>query len=114
MVDAEQVGRAFANIIANAVQSMTGKGELRLSTDIKGDHAWVKFEDTGCGISEENLDKIFEPLFTTKPKGIGLGLAITKRLIKQNKGTIKVTSEVNKGTAFTIRLPLESKEVKVA
>ncbi len=114
MVDAEQVGRAFANIIANAVQSMTGKGELRLSTDIKGDHAWVKFEDTGCGISEENLDKIFEPLFTTKPRGIGLGLAITKRLIKQNKGTIKVTSEVNKGAAFTIRLPLQSKEVKVA
>ena len=114
MVDAEQVGRAFANIIANAVQSMTDNGELRLSSGIGKKSAWIKFEDTGCGVSEENLDKIFEPLFTTKPKGIGLGLAITKRLIEQNSGTIKVTSQVNEGTAFTIRLPLMSKEVKVA
>ena len=114
MVDAEQVGRAFANIVANAVQSMTGKGELRLSSGIDGDCVWVKFEDTGCGISEENLEKIFEPLFTSKPKGIGLGLAITKRLIEQNSGAIEVTSEVNRGTAFTVRLPLQNKEVKVA
>ena len=114
MVDSEQVGRAFANIIANAVQSMTGKGELRLSTGIEGERVWVKVEDTGCGISGENLEKIFEPLYTTKPKGIGLGLAITKRLIEQNSGTIEVASEVNKGTTFTIRLPLQNKEVKVA
>jgi len=114
MVDAEQVGRAFANIIANAVQSMQDKGELRLSSGVEDDSVWIKVEDTGCGISEENLNKIFEPLFTTKPRGIGLGLAITKRLVEQNSGEIEVTSQVNGGTAFIVRLPLEKKEAKVA
>ena len=114
MVDAEQVGRAFANIIANAVQSMKDKGELRLSSGIEDDSVWIKVEDTGCGISEENLNKIFEPLFTTKPRGIGLGLAITKRLVEQNSGEIEVTSRVNGGTAFIVSLPLEKKEAKVA
>ncbi len=111
-VDSEQVGRAFANIITNAIQSISGKGELRLSTGTQDEHAWVKFEDTGCGITEENLHKLFEPLFTTKPKGIGLGLAITKRLVEQNGGLIKVASQVGKGTAFTIELPLQKGEVK--
>ena len=113
MIDGEQVGRAFANIIANAVQSMNGKGELRLSTGIDGGCVWGRVEDTGCGINEENLEKIFEPLYTTKSKGIGLGLAITRRLVEQNSGSIEVASQVNKGTAFTIRLPLQKKEVKV-
>jgi len=110
-VDAEQVGRAFANIISNGIQSISDKGEFKISTGVDGGYAWARFEDTGCGISEENLDRIFEPLFTTKPKGIGLGLAITRRLIEQNGGTIEVKSEVAKGTAFTIRFPLQQKEV---
>ncbi|MFC1964156.1 sensor histidine kinase [Chloroflexota bacterium] len=105
--DSEQVGRAFANIVSNAVQSTNGKGELKITTGTKADSAWVRFEDNGCGIPPENLSKIYEPLFTTKPKGIGLGLAITKRLIEQNKGKIEVASEVGKGTVFTIRLPLQ-------
>ncbi|MEE8473260.1 MAG: ATP-binding protein, partial [Dehalococcoidia bacterium] len=104
--DAEQVGRAFANIISNAIQSMSGDGELNISTDVGDGHAWVRFTDTGCGIPEENLDRIFEPLFTTKSKGIGLGLAITGRLIEQNGGTMEVASEVEKGTTFSIGLPL--------
>ena len=105
--DSEQVGRVFANVISNAAQSMNNHGELRISTGAEDGSAWVKFEDNGCGIPEENLDKIFEPLFTTKPKGIGLGLAITKRLVEQNKGKIEVASEVSKGTTFTVRLPLQ-------
>ncbi|MFC1964681.1 nitrogen regulation protein NR(II) [Chloroflexota bacterium] len=109
VADAEQVGRAFANIISNAVQSMNGNGKLRISTSVDDSLAWVKFEDNGCGISEENLEKIFEPLFTTKPKGIGLGLAITKRLIEQNDGKIAVNSQVGKGTTFTTRLPLRKR-----
>ena len=105
--DAEQVSRVFANIISNAIQAMNSKGELKISTGQEDGLAWAKFEDSGCGIPEENLDRIFEPLFTTKPKGIGLGLAITKRLVEQNKGTIEVTSQVKKGTTFTVRLPLQ-------
>lgn len=109
MADAEQVSRAFANIISNAVQAITGKGELRISTGIEDGLAWVKFEDTGCGIPEQNMPRIFEPLFTTKPKGIGLGLAITKRLVDQNSGIIEVKSQVAKGTTFTVRLPTQKR-----
>ena len=106
-IDSEQVGRAFANIISNALQSMNSHGELKIRTGVRNGSAWVKFEDNGCGIPQENLEKIFEPLFTTKPKGIGLGLAITKRLIEQNKGTIEITSRVSQGTTFTIKLPIK-------
>ncbi|MFC1962376.1 ATP-binding protein [Chloroflexota bacterium] len=107
--DSEQVGRAFANIVSNAVQAMNGKGQLKITSGTEADAAWVSFEDNGCGIPQENLGKIFEPLFTTKPKGIGLGLAITRRLVEQNRGKIEVASEVAKGTLFTIRLPLQKK-----
>ena len=110
-VDAEQMGRVFANIISNAVQSMNGKGELKIRTGIEDGLAWAKFEDTGCGIPEENMDKIFEPLFTTKPKGIGLGLAITKRLVEQNSSQIEIASQVSEGTTFTVKLPLPKEEV---
>jgi len=106
-VDAEQIGRAFANIIANAVQAMNGKGELKIEAGAESNRAWLTFTDNGCGIPEENMEKIFEPLFTTKPKGIGLGLAITRRLVEQNQGAIEVASEVRRGTTFTVRLPLD-------
>lgn len=108
-VDAEQMGRAFVNIIANSVQSMSGGGKLKISTGLEDGSVWVKFEDTGCGIPRENMAKIFDPLFTTKAKGTGLGLAITKRMVEQNSGTIEVTSEVAQGTIFTIRLPLKER-----
>ena len=107
--DAEQISRVFTNIISNAIQAMNGKGELKIDTGLENGFAWTKFTDTGCGIPEENLEKIFEPLFTTKPKGIGLGLAITKRLVEQNGGKIEVASQIDKGTTFTVKLPLEKR-----
>lgn len=110
LIDADQIGRAFANILSNAIQAIGGAGEIRISSAITGDFASINFEDTGCGIPPENLDRIFEPLFTTKPKGTGLGLAITKKLVEQNGGTVAVTSEVSKGTTFSVNLPLEGKE----
>jgi signal transduction histidine kinase len=111
--DAEQISRVFTNIIANAVQAMNGQGELHIDTDADNDYVCIQFKDNGCGIPEENLEKIFEPLFTTKPKGIGLGLAITKRLVEQNGGIIDVSSRPEKGTTFTIKLPLEKRRQKV-
>ncbi len=108
--DAEQINRVFTNIITNAVQAMNGReGKLEIDTGEDGDHVWVRFKDNGCGIPPENLEKIYEPLFTTKPKGIGLGLAITRRLVEQNGGKIEVESEVGKGTVFTVKLPLENR-----
>jgi len=110
-VDPEQIGQAFTNVINNAVQSMTSGGELLVSTGQDDTRAWIKFTDTGCGIPAENLTRVFEPLFTTKPKGIGLGLAITRRMVEQNSGVIEVESLVGKGTTFTLKLPLTKKEV---
>ena len=86
---------------------MNGNGRLQVSTGIDGAYVWARIQDNGCGIPQENLEKIYEPLFTTKPKGIGLGLAITRRLVDQNRGMIEVESEVDKGTTFTIKLPLK-------
>jgi signal transduction histidine kinase len=105
--DAEQISRVFTNIISNALQAMNGKdGELNIDSGTEDDKVWIRFQDNGCGIPKENFDKIFEPLFTTKPKGIGLGLAITKRLVEQNGGNIEVTSQAKQGTTFTVKLPL--------
>jgi signal transduction histidine kinase len=109
-IDAEQVGRAFTNIINNAIQSINGAGEFKVITGSDGEQAWVKFIDSGCGIPPENLKKIFEPLFTTKTRGIGLGLAISKRMVEQNGGEIEVESTVGTGTTFTIKLPKITKE----
>jgi len=112
--DGEQICRVFTNIISNAIQAMSGPGakpgELDIDTGSEGDNVWVRFKDTGCGISEENMKKIFEPLFTTKPKGIGLGLAISKRLVEQNGGAIEVSSHVGEGATFTIKLPAEKRK----
>jgi signal transduction histidine kinase len=108
--DPEQMSRVFANIISNAVQSMNGKGgELNIGSEIDENFVSVIFRDNGCGIPEENLVKIFEPLFTTKPKGIGLGLAISKRLVEQNGGIIEVASRAGNGTTFTVKLPIEKR-----
>ena len=113
MVDSEQIERAFLNIMTNGLQAMNGKGSMTINTGLEDGHAWAKFTDTGCGIAEENMEKVFEPLFTTKHNGIGLGLAITRRLIEQNNGTVEVTSQVAKGTAFIVRLPLYKKEMNL-
>jgi signal transduction histidine kinase len=112
--DPEQMSRVFFNIISNAVQAMNGKaGKLDINTEPGDEYISVVFSDNGCGIPAENMEKIFEPLFTTKPKGIGLGLAISKRLVEQNGGKIEVSSEVGKGTTFTVKLPIEQRSQKL-
>jgi signal transduction histidine kinase len=109
--DPEQTARVFTNIIANAFQAMTGKeGALDIEIGADAGLAWAQFRDNGCGIPAENLGKIFEPLFTTKPRGIGLGLAISKRLAEGNGGRIEVSSQPGQGTTFTVKLPLVKKE----
>jgi signal transduction histidine kinase len=114
ITDGEQISRVFTNIISNAIQAMSGPGaprpgELMIDAGTEENYALIRFKDSGCGISEENMKKIFEPLFTTKPKGIGLGLAISKRLVEQNGGKIEVASRVGEGATFTVRLPLEKR-----
>ena len=88
-------------------------GQLVVTSESPGNE-WVavSFADTGEGIPEENLPKLFEPLFTTKAKGIGLGLAVTKTMVEGHGGTIEVQSEVGRGSTFTVRLPIRGEEGK--
>ena len=87
---------------------MTEGGKLTIAARENRKFLEVKIADTGCGIPQEAMGKIFEPLFTTKAKGIGLGLAACKTIIDRHEGNIEVESEVGKGTTFTIKLPLKS------
>jgi signal transduction histidine kinase len=115
LADLDQLAQVFGNLILNAMQAMPEGGKLVIQTfktsEVseklpKSEWVAVSFADTGVGIPEENLEKIFEPLFTTKARGIGLGLALVKILVEGHGGTVEVQSEVRKGTTFTVRLPI--------
>ncbi|MDM8549298.1 ABC transporter substrate-binding protein [Desulfobacterales bacterium HSG2] len=104
--DAEQLAQIFGNLIRNAVQAMPEGGRLIIRTESSGAETLISFTDTGAGIPEENLEKIFEPLFSTRATGIGLGLAFAKILAKGHEGAIKVQSEVGKGSTFMVSLKI--------
>jgi len=106
-IDTDQTRQVLVNMIMNAVQAMPEGGRLAVSTREKGKFLEVEISDTGCGIPKEAIGKIFDPLFTTRAKGIGLGLAVCKAVIDRHQGYIEVESEVGKGATFTIRLPLK-------
>ena len=103
-VDSELLSQAFLNLIINAIESMSGGG--RLAIKIRSDWSCVdvSFADTGAGLPEENLGKIFNPFFSTKDEGSGLGLAIVHRIVEANNGTITVRSKIDQGSVFTVRL----------
>jgi signal transduction histidine kinase len=108
LVDRVQIGQVILNLLTNAVQAMDDEGTLTIRAAGNGVAATVTFEDTGPGIPPENLDRIFEPLFTTKVRGIGLGLAVSRSLSRANDGELTVASRVGHGTVFTLRLPRAS------
>lgn len=111
VADREQLHMAFRNIVDNALSAIDGNGQLSVIVDSSDNHqAEIRFEDTGTGIPPEFLEKIFEPLFTTKAKGIGFGLSITKLIIDKHRGSIEAVSEVGKGTKIIVHLPLEPME----
>ena len=115
--DPDQLDRVFGNIVQNAIQAMSDGGRLTVKTEAtcgnepsgRSQGVSVSFTDTGPGIPEENRDKLFEPLFTTKARGIGLGLALTRTLVEGHGGTIEVESEVEKGSTFTVWLPVSGR-----
>ncbi len=106
VVDAFQIGQVLGNLIVNGYQAMPEGGRLTLKARRIGKYIALAVTDTGCGISPENQAKLFEPLFTTKHKGIGLGLSISKNLVEANGGTIEVKSSPGKGSTFTLMLPI--------
>jgi signal transduction histidine kinase len=101
-VDVEKLKIAFLNIIVNAVEAMEENGTLEITTDSSNNHCTVKISDNGRGMKKPEMDRLFEPYFTTKEKGNGLGLANTQNIILAHKGSISAESEFGKGTSFTI------------
>jgi signal transduction histidine kinase len=107
--DTDQLIKAFSNLVRNGIDSMNGGGTLSVDVFRYG-FEWLQVDirDTGTGMEKVEFDKIFEPFYTTKSgrRGIGLGLAIAKKLIEANSGRIEVDSVVGEGSKFTVRLPL--------
>ena len=99
------LGRVYRNLITNAIQATEQGGRVTIATARAGDRVEVSVEDTGSGIPADRLAAIFEDFVTTKRRGLGLGLAISKRIVEQLDGTIAVESEVGRGTRFTLRFP---------
>ncbi len=108
LADEEMIRQSLVNLIVNAVQATSPGGEVAVITSSASGGVEVRIEDTGEGMSPEELQQIFKPFFTTKHQGTGLGLSITRSIIERHEGTVSVESEVGKGTKFRLTLPLEA------
>lgn len=111
-VDPQQLKQVFLNLFLNAADAMPAGGVItaRTSHDPQGQSVIIELQDTGKGIPNELIDKIFQPFFTTKVKGTGLGLAVSKRLVEDNGGIIRVANNADQGATFTIIFPVEGEE----
>ena len=112
-VDRDQMKQAFYNVIKNSLEAMKHRGILRIRTDMDATHVIVSFKDTGGGISADNLGRVFEPYFTTKTSGSGLGLLIVRRIVREHGGEMAIESSEGKGVTLTIRLPLRDQRVRM-
>jgi two-component system, sporulation sensor kinase E len=112
-LDERLMKQALLNLVKNALAAMPGGGKLRLAALCADDELRLVVEDSGVGISEESLPKIFEPYFTTKENGTGLGLTITFKIVREHDGEITVSSRAGQGSTFTIILPVPQKEQRL-
>jgi signal transduction histidine kinase len=103
--DPEMLYRAFLNIFINAIHAVEDKGVITVTGKEDKGHCIIQIQDSGCGISEENLSRVFNPFFTTKEKGTGLGLSIVRKIVEVHEGTITIESQKNQGTTVTVTLP---------
>ena len=108
--DPDALKRVLENLVTNAVQAMPDGGQLTIKGYEEAESIVVSVKDTGGGIPDSVKDKLFTPLFTTKAKGQGFGLAVVKRITKALGGTISFESQIGKGTAFFVRLPSKTKD----
>jgi len=113
LVDAAQLQQVLVNLVKNAAQAMTTGGTLTLQTGETSDDVWVSVTDTGGGIPQEQVNRIFEPFYTTKKKGTGLGLMIVQRIVRAHNGRIELDSHVGRGTTFRIWLPLHERKPRL-
>lgn len=114
IIDPQLMKGALLNLIINAIQAMPNGGVLSLNIIADSGNVIVEVTDTGIGIPEKNLEKIFSPFFTTKPDGNGFGLSEAHKVIQAHNGSIQVKSKVGEGTTFTIQFPLRTKKIEIA
>ncbi len=112
-LDSDQIKQAFYNVVKNASQATSPGGSITVRSDLSDEHVSVIFTDTGEGISASEMSDVFQPYFTTKKSGTGLGLLIIRRIIREHGGDIKISSEKNKGTSVTISLPRFHRNVRL-
>ena len=112
-IDATQIQQVLVNLVKNASQAMTTGGTLTLQTGENSDSVWFSVADTGGGIPQEQINRIFEPFYTTKKKGSGLGLMIVQRIVRAHSGRIELDSHVGRGTTFRVWLPLHERKPRV-
>jgi len=103
--DRDRLKQVLFNLIENATQSMPEGGTLTISTGTTGGWEWIKVSDTGCGMSQETIDNLFKPFFTTRSYGSGLGLPVSKRIVADHGGFLDVSSTLGEGSTFTVNLP---------
>jgi signal transduction histidine kinase len=113
LVDRAQLKQAFYNLIKNALQASRAGGILRIRTEASETHIVVSFVDTGYGISPEQIGRIFEPYYTTKPEGSGLGLMIVQRIVREHGGTIDVESDMTRGTTVRLKLLIHERRTRL-
>ena len=107
-IDANQLLTALNNLLENALEAMPAGGTLTLKANLTSEHLLIVVEDTGCGIPKEKLAAVYDPFVTSKTKGAGLGLTLVHQVAMNHHGEIQLSSEVNRGTVVTLRLPLEA------
>jgi len=112
-LDRDQMKQALYNVIKNSFEAMKRRGILRIRTDMDDSHVSVSFTDTGGGMSAESLSRVFEPYFTTKSSGSGLGLLIVRRIVREHGGEMAIESHEGKGLTLTVRLPYLDKRVRM-
>jgi len=112
-IDATQLQQVLVNLVKNAMHAMTKGGTLTLQTGEGDDGVWVSVTDTGGGIPPEQINRIFEPFYTTKKMGTGLGLMIVQRIVRAHGGRIELESHVGRGTTFRIWLPLHERRPRL-
>jgi two-component system, sporulation sensor kinase E len=112
-LDPGQLKQALVNLIKNAMHAMTRDGVLTIQTGAAGDEIWISIADTGGGIPREQINRLFEPFYTTKKKGSGLGLMIVQRIVRAHGGRIELDSRAGQGTTFKLWLPMRERQIRL-
>ncbi|MCK4993566.1 MAG: hypothetical protein KAS13_00795 [Candidatus Omnitrophica bacterium] len=111
LMDNKQIKQVIINLLSNSIQAMPDGGKLTIETSLKPQEVEIKIIDTGAGIQPQDLERIFTPFFTTKARGVGLGLSIVSNIVRKHGGFVEVDSVLDEGTSFTVRLPIHKSSI---